>query len=247
MSPRDSEHDLQRTEQEPVTFVDKRKVDPETGRPREGDAIPEPLAGTATAPQPGSVPDEGVTPGDAESSAGADGEVIDAADAGDAAGAGDTTGAGDTAEAPADAAPEKDEVAELTADLQRVQAEYANYRRRTDRDKQAVIDNAKASVVSQLLPVLDDLERARQHGDLETGPLKAVADKLAGVFSNIGLATFGAEGDKFDPAVHEAVSHEGDGSEPVVGTLMRPGYKLGDRVLRTAMVGVVDAESSDEQ
>ncbi|MBW4781610.1 nucleotide exchange factor GrpE [Rhodococcus fascians] len=198
------------TEQEPVTFVDKRKIDPETGEVREGDAVPEPLAGTGTAPQPGSV-DAGN--GDAE----IDAEVVED--------------------------PRDTQVAELTADLQRVSAEYANYRRRTDREKQSGAENAKASVVSQLLPVLDDLERARQHGDLETGPLKAVADKLAGVFSNIGLSTFGAEGDAFDPAIHEAVSHEGDGSNPVVGTLMRPGYKLGERVLRTAMVGVVDSAS----
>jgi len=197
------------TEQEPVTFVDKRKIDPLTGEAREGDAVPEPLAGTGTAPQPDSV-DEGQV----------EAEVVED--------------------------PRDTQVAELTADLQRLQAEYTNYRRRTDRDKQSVIDNAKASVVSQLLPVLDDLERARQHGDLETGPLKAVADKLAGVFSNIGLTTFGAEGDNFDPAIHEAVSHEGDGSSPVVGTLMRPGYKLGERVLRTAMVGVVDAPRAAE-
>ncbi|OZC56701.1 nucleotide exchange factor GrpE [Rhodococcus sp. RS1C4] len=217
MSPRDSDHDLQHTEQEPVTFVDKRKIDPQTGEPREGDAVPEPLAGTGTAPQPDSVDDEGI---EAE-------VVVD---------------------------PRDTQVSELTADLQRVSAEYANYRRRTDREKQTGAENAKASVVSQLLPVLDDLERARQHGDLETGPLKSVADKLAGVFANIGLTTFGAEGDAFDPAVHEAVSHEGDGSNPVVGTLMRPGYKLGERVLRTAMVGVVDdagqhsdAPASDEQ
>jgi molecular chaperone GrpE len=205
------------TEQEPVTFVDKRKIDPETGEVREGDAVPEPLVGTGAAPQPDSV-DEGTV----------DGDVVED--------------------------PRDTQVAELTADLQRVSAEYANYRRRTDREKQTGAENAKASVVSQLLPVLDDLERARQHGDLETGPLKAVADKLAGVFSNIGLTTFGAEGDAFDPAIHEAVSHEGDGSSPVVGTLMRPGYKLGERVLRTAMVGVVDsatqesdAPASDEQ
>lgn len=217
MSPRDSDHDLQHTEQEPVTFVDKRKIDPQTGEPREGDAVPEPLAGTGTAPQPDSVDDEGI---EAE-------VVVD---------------------------PRDTQVSELTADLQRVSAEYANYRRRTDREKQTGAENAKASVVSQLLPVLDDLERARQHGDLDTGPLKSVADKLAGVFANIGLTTFGAEGDAFDPAVHEAVSHEGDGSNPVVGTLMRPGYKLGERVLRTAMVGVVDdagqhsdAPASDEQ
>jgi molecular chaperone GrpE len=208
VTPRDSDHDLRDTEQEPVTFVDKRKIDPLTGEPREGDAVPEPLAGTGTAPQPDSV-DEGTV----------EAEVVE---------------------------PEADKVAELTADLQRLQAEYTNYRRRTDRDKQSVIDNAKASVVSQLLPVLDDLERARQHGDLETGPLKSVADKLAGVFTTIGLATFGAVGDKFDPAVHEAVSHEGDGSDPVVGILMRPGYKLGDRVLRTAMVGVVDADGDTD-
>ncbi|MEH6793350.1 MAG: nucleotide exchange factor GrpE [Rhodococcus sp. (in: high G+C Gram-positive bacteria)] len=205
------------TEQEPVTFVDKRKIDPETGEVREGDAVPETLVGAGTAPQPGSVDKEGI-----------EAEVVED--------------------------PRDKQVAELTADLQRVSAEYANYRRRTDREKQTGAENAKASVVSQLLPVLDDLERARQHGDLETGPLKSVADKLAGVFSNIGLSTFGAEGDSFDPAIHEAVSHEGDGSSPVVGTLMRPGYKLGERVLRTAMVGVVDsateesdAPASDEQ
>ncbi|AJW40868.1 Heat shock protein GrpE [Rhodococcus sp. B7740] len=196
------------TEQEPVTFVDKRKIDPETGEVREGDAVPEPLVGTGAAPQPDSV-DEGTV----------DGDVVED--------------------------PRDTQVAELTADLQRVSAEYANYRRRTDREKQTGAENAKASVVSQLLPVLDDLERARQHGDLETGPLKAVADKLAGVFSNIGLTTFGAEGDAFDPAIHEAVSHEGDGSSPVVGTLMRPGYKLGERVLRTAMVGVVDSAAQE--
>ncbi|KQU47073.1 molecular chaperone GrpE [Rhodococcus sp. Leaf278] len=196
------------TEQEPVTFVDKRKIDPETGEVREGDAVPEPLVGTGAAPQPDSV-DEGTVEGD----------VVED--------------------------PRDTQVAELTADLQRVSAEYANYRRRTDREKQTGAENAKASVVSQLLPVLDDLERARQHGDLETGPLKSVADKLAGVFSNIGLSTFGAEGDAFDPAIHEAVSHEGDGSSPVVGTLMRPGYKLGERVLRTAMVGVVDSATEE--
>ncbi|WP_206492020.1 nucleotide exchange factor GrpE [Rhodococcus sp. KRD162] len=197
------------TEQEPVTFVDKRKIDPETGEVRDGDAVPEPLAGTGAAPQPGSV-EEGT-----DSETETEPEVVED--------------------------PRDTQIAELTADLQRVSAEYANYRRRTDREKQSGAENAKASVVSQLLPVLDDLERARQHGDLETGPLKAVADKLAGVFSNIGLTTFGAEGDAFDPAIHEAVSHEGDGSSPVVGTLMRPGYKLGERVLRTAMVGVIDS------
>jgi molecular chaperone GrpE len=146
-----------------------------------------------------------------------------------------------TAEAAADKVADK--VAELTADLQRVQADYANYRKRALREQQAAADRAKASVVGQLLGVLDDLERARSHGDLESGPLKSVADKLTGVLSGLGLTAFGAEGDDFDPALHEAVQHEGDGaqeSKPVVGNVLRQGYKLGDQVLRHALVGVVD-------
>ncbi len=97
-------------------------------------------------------------------------------------------------------------------------------------------------MVSQLLPVLDDLDRARSHGDLETGPLKSVADKLDGRAEQAwDWSAFGAEGDEFDPSLHEAVQHEGDGSNPVIGTVMRQGYKLGELVLRHAMVGVVDA------
>ncbi len=128
------------------------------------------------------------------------------------------------------------------ADLQRVTAEFANYRKRALRDQQAAAERAKASVVLDLLVVLDDLDRARTHGDLEGGPLKSVADKLSGALTKVGLQAFGAEGDPFDPALHEAVQHEGDGSNPVVGLVMRKGYRLGDRVLRHAMVGVVDAE-----
>ncbi|CAM3950180.1 nucleotide exchange factor GrpE [Smaragdicoccus niigatensis] len=139
-------------------------------------------------------------------------------------------------------APEADLLAERTADLQRVTAEYANYRRRVERDRQAVVDAAKASVVMDLLVVLDDLDRARTHGDLETGPLKSVADKLVVALTKVGLQSFGTEGDPFEPALHEAVQHEGDGSNPVVGLVMRKGYRLGERVLRHALVGVVDAE-----
>ena len=146
--------------------------------------------------------------------------------------------------APAGAVPEApaagDQVAELTADLQRVQADFANYRKRALRDQQAAADRAKAAVVNQLLGVLDDLDRARKHGDLESGPLKSVADKLVSALEGLGLSGFGAEGDEFDPALHEAVQHEGDGTHPVVGTVMRRGYKVGDQVVRHAMVGVVD-------
>jgi molecular chaperone GrpE len=141
-----------------------------------------------------------------------------------------------------------DKVAELTADLQRVQADFANYRKRALRDQQAATDRAKATVISQLLGVLDDLERARSHGDLESGPLKSVADKLTSALTGLGLTAFGAEGDDFDPVLHEAMQHEGDGADgtkPVIGKVLRQGYKLGDQILRHALVVVVDTIPED--
>ena len=135
------------------------------------------------------------------------------------------------------------EVAERTADLQRLSAEYANYRRRVDRDREAVLVNARAQFVGELLTVLDDVERAGTHGDLR-GPFKSVADKLVSVVQKLGLEPFGTEGEPFDPLVHEAVQHESaDVSGPtvtVLSTVMRRGYRIGDRLLRPAMVGVVD-------
>jgi len=156
---------------------------------------------------------------------------------------GDTPGGPAPADEPAVQGEGK--LAELTADLQRVQADFANYRKRALRDQQAAADRAKAAVVNQLLGVLDDLDRARKHGDLESGPLKAVADKLEGALTGLGLTAFGEEGEDFDPVLHEAVQHEGDGSRPVIGTVMRQGYKLGDQILRHAMVGVVDTVDDD--
>ena len=141
-------------------------------------------------------------------------------------------------------------LAELTADLQRVQADFANYRKRALRDQQAAADRAKAAVVSQLLGVLDDLDRARAHGDLDSGPLKSVADKLMSALTGLGLSAFGAEGEDFDPVLHEAVQHEGDGGEgskPVIGTVMRQGYRLGENVLRHALVGVVDTVADESE
>ncbi|MCV7171553.1 nucleotide exchange factor GrpE [Mycobacterium manitobense] len=145
---------------------------------------------------------------------------------------------------PAPAAPgresDTDEVAELKGTLQRVKAEYDNYRKRTLRDQQLIAERAKVAAVTQLLPVLDDLDRARSHGDLESGPLKSVADKLATALEGLGLSGFGEEGDPFDPALHEAVQHEGEGTHPIVGTVMRRGYRVGEQVVRHALVGVVD-------
>lgn len=130
-------------------------------------------------------------------------------------------------------------LAERTADLQRVQAEYANYRRRAERDRLAAGELAISRVLTDFLPVLDNIDRARQHGDL-TGGLKAIADQLDGIFAKLGLVAFGEVGDVFDPAIHEAVLHDesSDVSVPTCTTIMRPGYKHGDRLLRAAMVGV---------
>jgi molecular chaperone GrpE len=150
-----------------------------------------------------------------------------------------------TGPAPSGPAPEpegsdSDEVDELKSTLQRVKAEYDNYRKRALRDQQLVAERTKVAVVTQLLPVLDDLDRARSHGDLESGPLKSVADKLATALEGLGLSGFGDEGDEFDPGLHEAVQHEGEGTHPIVGAVMRRGYKVGDQVVRHALVGVVD-------
>jgi molecular chaperone GrpE len=130
---------------------------------------------------------------------------------------------------------------ERTRDLQRVQAEYANYRKRAERDRLAAGELAVGRVLSELLPVLDDIDRARQHGDL-TGALKAVAEHLGGVMDKLGLVSFGEVGDRFDPAIHEAVLHsESDEvSEPTCTMIMRQGYRHGERLLRPAMVGVTD-------
>lgn len=155
------------------------------------------------------------------------------------------SGPGPAAEPVAESDDTAAALAELTADLQRVQADFTNYRRRALRDQQASADRAKAVVITQLLGVLDDLDRARKHGDLASGPFKSVADKLVGALQGLGLAAFGEEGEEFDPAVHEAVQHEGDGSHPVIGIVMRRGYKVGEQVVRHAMVGVVDAPVGD--
>jgi molecular chaperone GrpE len=133
---------------------------------------------------------------------------------------------------------------ERTRDLQRIQAEYANYRKRAERERLAAGELAIGRVLGELLPVLDDLERAKAHGDL-TGALKAVADKLEQVTSKLGLQVFGEVGDPFDPSIHEAVMHdESDSvSVPTATAVLRPGYKHGERLLRPAMVGVTDPVS----
>jgi molecular chaperone GrpE len=132
---------------------------------------------------------------------------------------------------------------ELTRDLQRVTAEYANYRKRVDRDRTLISEQATGSVLTSLLPVLDDLDRARNHGDL-VGPFAAVADQLNAALSKFGLSAFGEKGDPFDPTLHEAVSHMSspDVTETTCVEVMRRGYLLGERLLRPALVAVADPE-----
>ncbi|MEV0131228.1 nucleotide exchange factor GrpE [Dactylosporangium sp. NPDC050688] len=132
---------------------------------------------------------------------------------------------------------------ERTRDLQRVTAEYANYRKRVDRDRALVVEQASANVLGALLPVLDDLDRARDHGDL-VGPFGAVAEALTAALTKFGLTVFGAKGDPFDPTRHEAVAHltSAEVTEPTCIDVMRRGYLLGERLLRPALVAVADPE-----
>ncbi|MFG2165204.1 nucleotide exchange factor GrpE [Micromonospora chersina] len=135
------------------------------------------------------------------------------------------------------------ELDERTRDVQRVSAEYANYRKRVDRDRSLVQEQAIGTVLTALLPILDDLDRAREHGDL-VGPFGSVAEQLTAALGKFGLTAFGEQGDPFDPTRHEAVAHQtsADVTEPTCVQVMRRGYQLGERLLRPALVAVADPE-----
>lgn len=147
------------------------------------------------------------------------------------------------ADSPADTGPTVEEqLAERTADLQRLQAEYLNYKKRVDRDRDSVRKGGEAAVLQALLTTLDDIRRADEHGELEGG-FKSVADSVQAVAARFGLEAYGAKGEPFDPQLHEAVFHAGESAEVAVtsiDTVMLVGYKIGDRVLRAATVGVID-------
>lgn len=135
------------------------------------------------------------------------------------------------------------QLAERTADLQRLQAEYSNYRKRVERDRVAVREQAVAGVLAELLPVLDDIGRARDHGEL-TGGFAKVSESLEAATGKLGLSTFGAKGEPFDPTVHEALMHSysPDVTEPTCVEILQPGYRIGERVLRPARVAVAEPE-----
>jgi len=140
---------------------------------------------------------------------------------------------------------ETDPVSSLTADLQRLQAEYANYKKRVERDRSLAHELAVSSVLIELLPVLDDIERAESHGEL-TGGFKAVADHIASATERIGLSKYGTAGDAFDPQIHEALLHDtsADVTTSTATKILQPGYKFKDRILRPARVGVTDPEET---
>ena len=132
-------------------------------------------------------------------------------------------------------------ITELTADLQRLQAEYANYRKRVDRDRASVKEQAVAATLTGLLPVLDAIDQAREHGEL-SGGFKSVADQLQAAVGRLGLTTYGEKGDPFDPKIHEALtsSYSADVAEDTCVEILQPGYKVGDRILRAARVAVAE-------
>ena len=131
----------------------------------------------------------------------------------------------------------------LTEDLQRLQADYANYRKRVDRDRAVAYELAVASVLNELLPILDDLDRARTHGELEGG-FKSVADQIENAVTKIGLVKFGEAGTPFDPQIHEALMHltSTEVNEVTATEILQKGYKYKERVLRPARVTVTDPE-----
>ncbi|MFN8073870.1 MAG: nucleotide exchange factor GrpE [Kineosporiaceae bacterium] len=214
-------------EQERPVVRDKRRLDPETGRVREVYSATEP------------------DPADAAGAPDAGPDAVGAPDAAGSPAAGAPGGAGDELSADLVAAQKRSE--ELLGDLQRLQAEYVNYRRRVERDRDVARGTAVAAVLESLLPVLDDVHLARQHGDLDGGPFAAIAEKLETTLQRFGLQRYGAPGEAFDPAVHEALMNvqaelpEGTETTTVVQVL-QPGYRTGDKVLRAARVAVADPQ-----
>ncbi|MEV5709916.1 nucleotide exchange factor GrpE [Actinoallomurus sp. NPDC052274] len=151
-----------------------------------------------------------------------------------------------TAKAPSGADADKaakleKELSERTTDLQRLQAEYSNYRKRVDRDRAAVREQALAYVLGELLPVLDDIGRAREHEEL-TGGFKQIAESLEGIVGKLGLESFGEAGEPFDPNVHEALMHSysDEVTEPTAVQILQSGYRIGERTLRPARVAVAE-------
>jgi molecular chaperone GrpE len=209
---------------------DNRRIDPVTGQPKRGKHAASQPAGTASAGRPGGAGSGNAGPG-APGPAAKRGE------------SNQSEAAAKPAAAPADESDATVELrvqlAERTADLQRLQAEYANYRKRVDRDRATVREQAVASALTELLPVLDAIAQAHEHGEL-SGGFKSVADSLQAAVGKLGLVSYGQRGDAFDPKIHEALSYSDspDVTEDTCVDIFQPGYKVGERILRPARVAV---------
>ncbi len=214
-----------------------------------------------TDPSTPGVPEEGVTedvsPEAAEDAINTE-SVNDGEEAAPPTGAAPAGPGADSSAGGVDAAPDGGEspdgvlAAERLADLQRLQAEYVNYKRRVDRDRALVQERVVRDVLESLLPVLDDIHAAREHGDLDGGPFAAIADKLESLLGRYGLVRYGDKGEAFDPQQHEALMHApwpaddedlpDDATATTVVTVLQPGYRAGEQVLRPARVAVADPE-----
>lgn len=181
----------------------------------------DPQTGAVRDPHP--HPEAGTSPGEPP--------VAPVGDA-DAAGSGDLTAA-------------QTQAAERLEDLQRLQAEFVNYRKRVERDRLVARDQTVLAMVEALLGVLDDVELARQHGELADGPFASIAEKLETSLARFGWERYGAVGEPFDPNVHEALmhAHSDDVTEPTVVQVLQPGHRVGERIVRAARVAVAEPES----
>ncbi len=216
---------------------DKRKVDPQTGAVRDAKAAEQ--AGEQT---------------DAASEVPLDDSVADAVGDNEAADDWVADDAADMTDAVIEEAPSVDEplssdaqsAADRLEDLRRLQAEFVNYRRRVDRDRAKDRDVAVGSALEAMLPVLDDIHSAREHGDLEQGPVVAIIEKLQATLGRLGAEIFGAVGETFDPAMHEALMNLPDAdlpegaTETTVVQVIQPGFRVGERLVRPARVAVSD-------
>jgi molecular chaperone GrpE len=240
---------------------DNRRIDPVTGQARRGKHAASKPAGTTGAGRPGGGPegtDEPTVKGQQTGQGTQREEATSASTAGTSARAGAgqagevdqdaaSTGSSGASDGPAgqvgSADPENTaaKITELTADLQRLQAEYANYRKRVERDRASVKEQAVAATLIGLLPVLDAIDQAREHGEL-SGGFKSVADQLQAAVSRLGLVTYGEKGDSFDPKIHEALtsSYSTDVTEDTCVDILQPGYMVGERILRPARVAVAE-------
>lgn len=212
------------SEERPFHFTDKRKVDPETGGPAGAAGPGGPGAGSGGADEQAGAPEQG------------------GPDAGDPLDALDFEPSGEAGEDSALLAA-KAEAAEHLDALQRERASFVNYRNRSLRDQEAARVRGVQDVLAALLPVLDDIERAREHAELN-GPMAAIADKLDQSLGKFGVERFGKVGEEFDPTVHDALMHSTDAeaTATTVSLVVEPGYRIGDKVVRAARVGVVGPE-----